>query len=291
MVNVGKGDLSQRFKQDSMGFEINTLGSIFNATVGSLKRYMQKAEQERVEKEIYEKELMMGEEVQSAILPKEVPDFPGLEIGARYISAKEVGGDFYDFLLGERLMISIADTSGKGISACLYSLAMRSILRSYGEIYQELDKILTKANDLFCLDTGDTGVFVTAFVACFDPKTKRLQYSNCGHYPVFLKRKTGVLEKLSTPGMAFGVEPFEKVETEYTDLESGDLLFFFTDGVVEAHNIHMEMFGEERVIAFINQSGELSPKQMVDALVEEVNSFAGEAPQHDDLTVLVLRVQ
>ena len=132
---------------------------------------------------------------------------------------------------------------------------------------------------------------MTAFVACFEPKTKRLQYSNCGHYPAFLKRKTGEIEKLSTPGMALGVVPFEQVVTEYTELESGDLLFFFTDGLVEAHNTQMEMFGEERVIAFINQSGDLSSKQIADALVKEVAIFAGEAPQHDDLTVLVLRVQ
>jgi phosphoserine phosphatase RsbU/P len=291
MSKVGRGDLTQRFACDAMGFEFNILGEIFNETVQSLTYHMQEAEQERVEKETYATELMIGEEVQNSILPKELPEFPGLEIAARFIAAKEVGGDFYDFLVDDKLMLSIADTAGKGISACLYSLSVRSMLRSYGIIHQKLDVIVNETNELFCLDTRDTGVFVTAFVAIFDPTTKELHYTNCGHFPALLLRRYGAIEKLTTEGMAFGVIPYERVTTQRVKLEPGDLLVLFTDGVVEARNPKQELFGEERLIEFLNLKKTQSPQQIVDDLIEEVAMFAEGSPQHDDLTVVVIRIQ
>ncbi|MBF5060151.1 PP2C family protein-serine/threonine phosphatase [Candidatus Neptunochlamydia vexilliferae] len=291
MGKVGKGNLEEHFTPEPMGFEINAIGNIFNETVDSLKENMEAAQKERLEKEAYETELLIGEEVQRSILPKKLPDFPGVSLGARFISAKEVGGDFYDFLPDGKLLLSIADTAGKGISACLYSLSVRSMLRSFGQIHQTLDQAVKETNNLFCEDAGDTGVFVTAFVTAFDPKTKRLEYTNCGHFPPFLLKKSGAVEKLTTPGMALGVEPFEKVATAKKQLESGDLLLFFTDGVVEAHNEAMEMFGEERLMhSFQEKKGE-SPQEIVNQIVEEVALFAEGCSQHDDLTLVVLKVR
>lgn len=290
MTRVGKGDLEERFATDKMGFEFNVIGEIFNETVESLTHHMQDAEQERVEKETYARELKIGEEVQTSILPKELPDFPGLEIAARFIAAKEVGGDFYDFLTNDKLLLSIADTSGKGISACLYSLSVRSMLRSYGEIHEELEVIVNETNNLFCLDTGDTGVFVTAFVAFFDPKTQEFHYTNCGHFPALLLRKEGKLEKLTTPGMALGVIPYDRVYTERVKVNSGDLLLLFTDGVVEAHNDQQELFGEEKLMALLREKSRLSPQRIVDDIIEEVARFADGCSQYDDLTLVVMRV-
>ncbi|NGX50650.1 MAG: Phosphoserine phosphatase RsbU [Chlamydiae bacterium] len=288
---VGRGELTERYTPDRMGFEFNVIGEMFNETVDSLSHHMEEAEQERAEKERYLTELKIGEEVQNSILPKELPKFPGLDIAVRFIAAKEVGGDFYDFLENDRLMLSIADTSGKGISACLYSLSVRSMLRSYGEIHQDLDLIVNETNNLFCLDTGDTGVFVTAFVAFFDPKTKELHYTNCGHFPALLLRKEGSTERLTTQGMALGVAAFEQVSTKRVVLESGDLLVLYTDGVVEAHNAREELFREERLIEFLEKKRDQSPQQIVDELIEEVALFAEGTPQHDDITFLVLRIQ
>ena len=210
-------------------------------------------------------------------------------MAARFIAAKEVGGDFYDFLSNGQLMLSIADTSGKGISACFYSLSVRSMLRSYGEIHEDLETIVRETNNLFCLDTGDTGVFVTAFIAFFDPKTKRFHYSNCGHFPALLQRANGTIEKLTTPGMALGVVPFDEVATSSVQLETGDTLLLYTDGVVEAHNDAMEMFGEDRLLtSFQNKKG-LPPQEIVDTMIEEVALFAEGSPQHDDLTIITLK--
>ena len=290
MEGVGRGDLSRRFEPQKMGFEINTIGEIFNETVVSLNTNMEAVQKERVERETYEKELRIGEEVQQSILPKKVPKFPGLEMAARFIAAKEVGGDFYDFLVKDRLMLSIADTSGKGISACLYSLSVRSMLRSYGEIHQELDLILKETNNLFCQDTGDTGVFVTAFVAFFDPKTKIFHYSNCGHFPALHLKNDGTVEKLTTKGMALGVLPFDEVITSQTKLESGDQLILFTDGIVEAHNEGMELFGEKRLIASLQEKKGWESQEIVDQIIEEVALFAEGTPQFDDLSLVVVKV-
>ncbi|MCB1107642.1 MAG: SpoIIE family protein phosphatase [Chlamydiia bacterium] len=290
MGHVARGDLDKRFTPSPMGFEINTVGEIFNETIDSLNEHIEAVHKERLEKETYEKELLIGEEVQLSILPKKLPTFPGVEMGARFIAAKEVGGDFYDFLSDGKLMISIADTSGKGISACLYSLSVRSMLRSYGELHQDLATILLKTNNLFCHDTGDSGVFVTAFVAFIDPKSRVFHYSNCGHFPALLQKKDGTIEKLTTSGMALGVVPFETVETKQKQLHPGDMLLLFTDGVVEAHNDAMEMFGEERLITSFGNKKGLSPKHIVDEIIEEVALFAEGCPQHDDLTLLVIKI-
>lgn len=290
MDHVAHGDLKKRYTPVSMGFEINDLGEIFNETVSSLDEHIEVAHKERLEKETYEQELLIGEEVQAAILPKELPEFPGVNMAARFIAAKEVGGDFYDFLTNGQLMVSIADTSGKGISACLYSLSVRSMLRSYGEIHEDLDVIVRETNNLFCLDTGDTGVFVTAFIAFFDPKTKLFHYSNCGHFPALLQRADGSIEMLTTRGMALGVVPFEAIATDKVQLQSGDTLMLYTDGVVEAHNGAMEMFGEERLLTSFRDKKDLPPKQIVDNMIEEVALFAEGSPQHDDLTIVILKI-
>lgn len=295
MNKVKKGDLSSHYQMDRMGFEINVVGAIFNEMIGSIVTHMKAIKTEKIEKEILMQEFKIGQEVQKSILPKELPDFPGLTIGARFISAKEVGGDFYDFLMQEsvhhnRLMISIADTAGKGIYACLYSLSVRSMLRSYAECYDDLSEIIKKANNLFCHDTGDSGVFVTAFVSFFDHVTREFHFSNCGHHPAVLKRKNGTIEKLTTKGMALGVVPFHHVETNKVQLHSGDMLLLFTDGIVEAHNEKMKMFGEEKLISHFEAKSDLPPQQIVDEIIEEVALFADGAPQYDDLTILVLKV-
>ncbi|MDN3509313.1 MAG: SpoIIE family protein phosphatase [Candidatus Neptunochlamydia sp.] len=290
MEGVGRGDLSPRFEPQKMGFEINIIGEIFNETVDSLNANMEAVQKEQVERETYEKELCIGKEVQQSILPKKVPEFPGLEMAARFIAAKEVGGDFYDFLVKDRLMLSIADTSGKGISACLYSLSVRSMLRSYGEIHQELDLILKETNNLFCQDTGDAGVFVTAFVGFFDPKTKIFHYSNCGHFPALHLKNDGTVERLTTKGMALGVLPFDEVITGQTALELGDQLILFTDGIVEAHNKGMELFGEGRLIATLQEKKGWESQKIVDQIIEEVVLFAEGTPQFDDLSLVVVKV-
>ena len=290
MKEIERGNLSHRFHKQKMGFEINAIGRIFNETVDSLEVHMEAVQKERIDKETYEKELKIGQEVQRSILPKNVPDYPGIQMAARFLSAKEVGGDFYDFLVKDRLMISIADTAGKGISACLYSLSVRSLLKGYGQVYPHLDRIIQETNALFCQDTGETGVFVTAFVAFFDPTTRIFEYTNCGHLPALCFKKNGRVKTLTTKGMALGVAPFDHVEVRRMQLESEDLLVLFTDGIIEAHNKDFSQFHQKRLIRSIRKIRGKNPEQIVQAVIEEVMAFAGGTPQFDDLSLVAIKV-
>jgi sigma-B regulation protein RsbU (phosphoserine phosphatase) len=264
--------------------------------ISSLKRQMSIAENERAAKESLATELQIGHEIQISILPQSMPTLLGLDIGARYLSAKEVGGDFYDLFVRQdpkthrdNLVITVADASGKGISACLYSFCLRSMLRSFYLDCEDVGNIATQANNLFCLDTGETGMFVTAFIALYDPQLRKLSYTCSGHNPAFLFRKNGQVEKLTTHGVAMGViEQKERAATGTVQLEQGDLVCFYTDGITEAHNESNELFGEQRLIASIQKNLHLPSQEIADKVVADLTHYSGSAGQHDDITIVVI---
>jgi sigma-B regulation protein RsbU (phosphoserine phosphatase) len=294
MEKIGEGDLNAHYIKDPMGFEINVLGHNFNCMIASLKQHIEEAKNERVRSETLAQELKIGHEIQKTIFPKRVPELPGLDIGAGFLSAKEVAGDFYDLFVKKengQLMMAIADAAGKGISACLYALEVRSMLRSFESSYNDLSKTVDSTNDLFCLDTGDTGVFVTAWVGVYDPDSRKLNYSSCGHPPAILRRRDGRLEELGTHGMALGVEPFHEVQARTIQLVTGDIVILYTDGITEAHNPENELFGKQRLMDIIDKNANRSAQELVHKIFEEVASFAQEAAQHDDLTLLIARVR
>jgi phosphoserine phosphatase RsbU/P len=297
MNRVSHGDLTARFGEDKMGFEINVIGEIFNNMIDSLQSQMAAAEQERVQKETLKKELSIGQQIQMSILPHERPEFQGLEIAARYMPAKEVGGDFYDIFVRKRetnqppdLVLTIADASGKGISACLYSLCVRSMLRSYCVDHEDVSSIMTYTNNLFLEDTGMTGMFVTAFTAIYHPDTHILDYASSGHNPAFLFRADKTVEELSVPGIALGVVPVTRAASASIQLQSGDLLLFYTDGITESHNPRNQMFGKERMVDYVGNQRTESIEKIIDGLLLYINEFAQGIPQFDDITILVVRV-
>lgn len=295
MRDVESGNLEARFQEQKMGFEINVVGGIFNHMIDSLLKHMHSAENERVAKETLAKELRIGQDVQKSILPKSVPAFSNLDIASGFVAAKEVGGDFYDLFTVQRqgddhLMCVVADTAGKGISACFYSLGLRSMLRSYGALENELGQVLLQTNNVFCQDTLDSGMFVTAWVAYIDEKSKKMVYSSCGHPPTLIKRKNGNLESLTTPGIALGVSHLDHVPTEETQLETGDLLLLYSDGITEAHNDKKELFGDKRLAEFLQKHPCDNAQKIVDDLMIEIGTFTTGVAQFDDMTLLVIRI-
>lgn len=295
MQRVEGGDLSARYKRDLMGFEINLLGANFNRMIEALLTHMKEAKNEKLGRELLANELKIGYDIQTSLLPHEIPEFPGLDIAAGFLSAQEVAGDFYDLFVkkekqNDQLMIAIADASGKGISACLYSLCVRSMLRSYDASYSDLSEVIRLTNNLFCLDTGDTGIFVTAWIGQYVAETHMLHYSSCGHLPAIVRRKNGSLEELSTPGMALGVLPFDKVALASIQLFPGDQLILYTDGILEAQDAQKHLFGKERFFDLLRSGQEETAQALVDRIVKEVALFSKGVPQHDDLTILVIRI-
>jgi sigma-B regulation protein RsbU (phosphoserine phosphatase) len=291
MEKVSAGSLQARYVPTKMGFEINILGNYFNQMIDSVILHQHEAEVEKLHKQSLLREFQIGQDIQKSLLPEE-QKLPSLEISSGYLAAKEVGGDFYDtFLTKDYLALTIADAAGKGIGACLYSLGCKSMIRSFSLEASSPSEVLYKTNNLFCLDTKDSGVFVTAFLGFFDEHSKLFYYSNAGHYPVLLRKKTGEILDLTTKGMALGVEQGTLYETKSVILSSGDLLVFYTDGVIEEKNQEEKIFGVQRLKEFLqHMTGDRSAKFMVDKLFEEVRHFSYGIFPYDDMTLMVIKI-
>lgn len=291
MERVGEGAVHIRYSPDWMGFEINALGNRFNQMLDSALQHIQEAEKQRLEREKLAEELRIGHEIQLGLLPSHLPEFKEMDIGSGFLPAREVGGDFYDVfrLTNGSLFIAIADTAGKGISACLYSLGLRSILKSLASLSSDLSEIILRANDLFLQDVKHSGMFVTLWAAIYDPVDQSLVYCSQGHPPAILLRK-GKEEELWTAGISLGAQTLDVVSVKTVKLAKGDLLFLYTDGVIEAHDEDRNLFGKKRLSEFLVRSEKLGSSEITENLLEEISLFSQGVPQHDDIAVLAIGI-
>lgn len=241
-------DYSSRYQRNSMGFEINVIGYRFNEMIDSILKHQNEVQEERVQKEKLAQELTIASQIQTSLLPTELPSISKMDIHAGFRPAKEVGGNFYDLFVTRRanLVMIIADAAGKGLPACLFSLGFRSIFRSFCQSDTNLEEVLIHTNALFAKDTKQSGYFVTAWIGILDPNTLTLTYSNSGHLPALLKKKDGITQLNTKVGMALGAVPDLKVEIGTCVLEKDDHLLLFTDGAVEAFDKNRKMYGLER---------------------------------------------
>ncbi len=285
MERVSQGEVEARFRRDPLGFEINQLGNQFNEMLDNLLRLNKEAEREKLARERLDQELKIGREIQMSLLPSSLPQFPGIEVASTFIPAVEVSGDFYDLFSidAHRCLIVIADSAGKGVSACLYGLGFRSALRSFASMGIPVEEIIKRTQDLFLLDTADSGFFITAWIGIYDNRTRQLHYSSQGHPPALLLRGNE-LEELATGGLPFGVEEGRGANVKELYIHKKDLLFFCTDGVIEAHDRENQLFGMKRLKEEVSRLGEKGPRRLGELLLREIQTFShGKAP-HDDIT-------
>jgi serine phosphatase RsbU (regulator of sigma subunit) len=235
-------------------------------------------------------ELEIAKQVQARLFPQTLPKLKTLEYAGVCIQAREVGGDYYDFLhLGDgRVGLVIGDTSGKGIGAALLMANLQANLRSQSATaMQEPARFLQSVNQLFYENTTDSA-YATLFFAEYDDNARRLRYANCGHYPPLLLRNSGALEHLDSTATVLGLFPEWECQLEGRSLSRGDVLAFYTDGITESFNPAEEEFGEDRLIETLKRNRERSPKDLLNAIVDEVRRFSpGE--QHDDITLIVAK--
>jgi sigma-B regulation protein RsbU (phosphoserine phosphatase) len=237
-------------------------------------------------------ELEIAHEIQESFLPHEMPQLSGYDIYAVNIPAKEVGGDFYDFIpLSEgKLGITIADVSGKSVPAALFMAVSRTILRAKATGHSHPALVIKEANELIASDSK-SGMFVTLFYAILDLKKKTMDYVNAGHNPpVLFVRKTGYLECLSTNGIALGALDEIHPDEKKIKLEDGDVIVFYTDGVTEAVNRDGELFGEKRIYQLVKNNNTLNAKDLVFKIKDSVIEFSENQAQFDDITLMVLKV-
>lgn len=284
MDRIGKGDYKSRYVNDSMGYEINAIGHHLNEMTDHIVHYIDSVKEERIRKDIIAKELGIGREIQLSILPQEMPLVEGTELVGKTLPAQEVGGDFFDAYVSskkERLIVTIGDASGKGISACLYSFVLRSILRSFGFEYLDLGYVLKLANNLFCIDTAKTSNFVTLAAISYDAKTKKLDYCIAGHPAIIVIKQDKSVCKLYQKGVALGVMPLDYIEKAETELSYGDLVFMYTDGVYESMN-------EDDLIQWLIEHLSMPLADLEKTFLEVIQSNPS---QKDDVTYVFMRIK
>jgi serine phosphatase RsbU (regulator of sigma subunit) len=255
--------------------------------VAQLVRQQQRQAQER---ERIEQELRVARLIQQTLLPKSVPDLPGYGLAAYYQPAREVGGDFYDFLDLEdgRFGLVVGDVTDKGVPAALVMATTRTLLRASAQRLDSPGEVLKRVNDVMVQDIPPN-MFITCLYAILEPETGLLSYANAGHdLPYRRKASAGGAEELRATGMPLGLLPGMEYEEKEIVLERGDSVLFYSDGLVEAHDPDREMFGFPRLQGLVagHRSG---GSAMVDFLLSELSRFTGEEwEQEDDITLVTL---
>ena len=257
--------------------------------------YVHQMQKEHTQLESLKGDLAIASEIQQAILPRVFPPFPDIaskiDIAASMTPAKDVGGDFYDLFRidDNRVGFVIADVSGKGIPAAIFMAVSRTLIRATGIRGGSPADCITYSNKLLAQDSVDC-MFVTVFYGIVDVSTGAVTYCNAGHNPPYILTRKGDITPLpmSTDPMAGAIDGITYHEGTL-QLESGDALVMFTDGVTEAMNTANEEFGEQRLEDTLEDVAMHNCQQMVDAIKADVAAFAGEAEQSDDITVLALK--
>jgi sigma-B regulation protein RsbU (phosphoserine phosphatase) len=286
---VRQGDFSHRIAvlaKDQLG----ELADSFNSMTSHLSSLLA----EMAEKKRLEEELRIARRIQMSLLPQNPPvEFPGVSLTAVCQPAREVGGDYYDFLPleGNRLGLLIADVAGKGTSAALYMAELKGLMLSLTLVHRSPRDLLVSAH-------LDSRSFITMTYAVLDLDARTMTWARAGHTPLIHLSHAGdrVAHILVPDGMVLGLriddgERFEASLEEVTiPLTGGDLFMFFTDGLSEQMNHDEDLFGEPRLGTIIEQHGTLPCDELRERILREVHAFADGAPQHDDMTFILLRV-
>ncbi len=285
--SLGAGHLDHRVAVQGDD-ELWQTAAAFNTMAEGLERARTR-EQERVR---FENELELARRIQERLLPAAPPDVAGLEIAGATEPAREVGGDYFDHLVlpDGRVLLVIADVSGKGVPAALLMSAFRAGVMSQEDALTEPERLAERLN-AFLYRSVESGRFVTAFFALLDPATGAMQYVNAGHNPALLLRADGHAEWLMEGGLILGIMPASTFTRGETRLASGDLFVLYTDGVTEGANATAEQFGEVRLLEAARRLTGLRCAAAAQELVREVRAFEGATGPADDITVLIARTR
>jgi sigma-B regulation protein RsbU (phosphoserine phosphatase) len=264
---------------------LTAIASSAATAIENARLYQMAVEQGRLERE-----LQMARDLQANLLPRETPQLTGWDFAAYWQPARQVSGDFYDFILTERgVAVAIADVSDKGMPAALFMALSRTIVRASWIGSDSPAAGITQANRLICADSPNS-MFVTLFAAQIDRASGDLIAVNAGHNPPYLYRATADQPlRLARTGMALGIDDTATFDQQAVQLDPGDTLILYTDGILDALNAHGEEFGDERLRQVCAQHRIQSAPQIVAALRAEVLQFVGTTPLADDCTVVIVK--
>ena len=296
---VRQGDFTHRIRvytKDQLG----ELTESFNQMTGSIEGLLQTA----AEKKRLEEELRIARQIQMSLLPRGPLNYAGIGVTALCVPAREVGGDYYDFfhLPNERLGVLIADVAGKGTSAALYMAELKGLMLALSQSIASPRELLREVNRIIS-ENLDSRSFITMTYAVIDRPRMTMTYCRAGHTPlIYLPGPSSPAEKgvraLTPDGMVVGLripgasEKFDELlEEERIHLSVGDVIVFYTDGITEAMNAQSDLFGENRLGRIVEEHGHLASGELRERILREIESFVGGADQHDDMTMILLKVE
>ena len=288
LAQITEGDLNVKVDvRDNEEFA--SLSDDINSTVATLKDYIDEAAAR------FDKDLEIAKKIQHSALPSVFPPYPNrkeFSIFASMDAAKEVGGDFYDFyLLDEnRLAFVVADVSGKGIPGAMFMMTSKTLIKSHAESGLAVNDVFTQVNAQLC-ENNEAGMFVTAWMGVLDLETGLIRYANAGHNPPVVRHRDGSYEYLKGRAnfVLAGMEGVRYKEQQL-QLQQGDEIYLYTDGVTEAHNIDKQLFGEDRLLVSLNETKGMAVDEICRKVKADVDAFQGEAEQFDDITMLCVRL-
>ncbi|MFQ5568124.1 MAG: SpoIIE family protein phosphatase [Rhodothermales bacterium] len=286
LLCLGPKMTGQGYQPDEVEF-LYSLGNL--ALVSIQNAYLF---EEQVEKERLEKEMRLAREIQEGLLPSRIPTVPGAEVAALALPSREVGGDYLDAVLleGNRLLLAIADVTGKGVPAALLMANLQACLHVMVPMDLTLEEATSHMNRVICQNTG-YDKFITAFTGIYHAETGQFEYVNAGHEPPMLVRNNGDIELLEAGGLLLGVMRNMPYERGCVMLEPGDTVVMFTDGVTEAMGAEEEEYTPERLEACLKTHHRQSAQALLDSIQQDVIVFTGEVPVlSDDRTMVVLKV-
>ena len=273
--------------------EIDDIARAFNEVTAQFRS----AQGNLMEQDRMQREMQVAQEIQQTLLPRSVPELEGFDIGYLYRAAKEVGGDYFDFLhVDDRTEgVVVADVSGKGVPGSLVMTMIRTALRMEARGNRSASDVMAKMN-AFVTEDMKKGMFVTMFYVVLDSVNRSVSYASAGHNPMILYRgQSKTTYFLKPKGIPVGIdtpdqELFRKtISVEKLRLRQDDVLVIYTDGITEAMNTQREQFGEGRLLAAIKRYGHLDAQQFADRLNTEILAFTGGAPQNDDITLVAVK--
>ena len=294
---VRRGDFGHKITVRTRD-QLGELADSFNSMTGSIEDLLQ----QKAEKERLEQELRIAREIQMSLLPQGPLHMPGLALAAHCEPAREVGGDYYDVLPidDHRVGILIADVAGKGTSAALYMAELKGVILALSQLHRSPRRLLIDANRIISRHL-DKRSFITVTYAVADLEAGTLTYARAGHCPLLYRPGPSdgqrSVQVLMPDGLVLGLqiddgERFNSLLEEVTvPIGRGDLFVLYTDGITEAMNASGDYFGEARLGEVIEAHGDLPFDELRERVLREIHSFVGEAPQHDDMTMLLVRVE
>jgi sigma-B regulation protein RsbU (phosphoserine phosphatase) len=293
---VRRGDFSHRIAIHTRD-QLGELSMLFNTMTDSIEDLLQ----EKAEKERLEQELRIARQIQMSLLPQSTFSRPGLGLMAHCAPAREVGGDYYDFLpVGDALGILIADVSGKGTSAALYMAELKGLMLALSQVHMSPRQLLIDANRIISQHL-DSRSFITVSYVLVDPIARTLQYARAGHCPmVYIPGPYAISRTprlLAPDGMVLGLTiddgtMFNRLLEEVTlPIGPGDLFLLYTDGMSEAMNPGGDCFGDDRLATVLSEYADLPSDELLARILEQVTEFAGSADQQDDMTMVLIRVE